>query len=592
MRAGRDLQFGLALDAGGGPALVRVDASALASAAPGAYFELRATVLAVQTDTPADWLADAAVLVTVGRGAADARPAHEAWWAAFWARSYVAVNMSAGSSRARYAGSDDLAPAGRAFVSASSGAAAAAAPAGAGGFQLSRVYTLTRYVHAVQSRGTLWPIKFNGMAFVAAVNHGGGEPDFRDWGGSNWWQNTRMPYGAMLAAGDFDSHRVILEYYANMARLLAPRTALYWNHSGLWTPETHTLFGAYTPYFYGGPGCEAARPAGFPVWLVANECIRLDPGGDSGTGEWALMALDFFAHTGDAAYLPLAYGAADYFMHHFPTNATSGRTVLWPTQVLEGYQCAFDGATGQFVDCCADDTPSISGMLTLFEKLLALPPGVATPAQAAAWRAFSDARMPALPLTQDGSRIAAARVLNSGSTGEGPELYPMHPHRVFTAGRAAAGGRSLALAQATLAASPFARQNEGWNYGLNAAALAGATDLAAALLLARSASPPAAGYRWPGFAPHYQDFDPSADHFALHNRCLLDMLLQSGDDGFTNTTVVLFPAWPCGWDVQAKLWAPLNTTVEIDYQAGALHSLVVTPPSRASAIRWAQCVGQ
>jgi hypothetical protein len=23
----------------------------------------------------------------------------------------------------------------------------------------------------------------------------------RDWGASNWWQNTRLPYGSMLAAG-------------------------------------------------------------------------------------------------------------------------------------------------------------------------------------------------------------------------------------------------------------------------------------------------------------------------------------------------------------------------------------------------------
>ena len=60
--------------------------------------------------------------------------------------------------------------------------------------------------------------------------------DYRDWGFGNWWQNTRLPYGAMVhipifatqitvhmysnpsqvAAGDFDSMRVILDYYMNM----------------------------------------------------------------------------------------------------------------------------------------------------------------------------------------------------------------------------------------------------------------------------------------------------------------------------------------------------------------------------------------
>ena len=79
----------------------------------------------------------------------------------------------------------------------------------------------------------------------------------------------------------------------------------------------------------------------------------------------------------------------------------------------------------------------------------------------------------------------------------------------------------------TVAGSPWTLQNSGWNYGLNAAALAGLADLAAKLLLQRAATPPAQGYRWPGFAPHEQDFDPSSDHFANMNRCLqVRLLLQ------------------------------------------------------------------
>ena len=72
----------------------------------------------------------------------------------------------------------------------------------------------------------------------------------------------------------------------------------------------------------------------------------------------------------------------------------------------------------------------------------------------------------------------------------------------------------------TVARSPWTLQNSGWNYGLNAAALVGMADVAAKLLLQRAATPPAAGYRWAGFAPHEQDFDPSSDHFANMNRCL------------------------------------------------------------------------
>jgi hypothetical protein len=28
-----------------------------------------------------------------------------------------------------------------------------------------------------------------------------------------------------------------------------------------------------------------------------------------------------------------------------------------------------------------------------------------------------------------------------------------------------------------------------------------------------------------------------------------------------NASIVLFPAWPCDWDVDAKLWGPGNTSV-------------------------------
>ena len=74
------------------------------------------------------------------------------------------------------------------------------------------------------------------------------------------------------------------------------------------------------------------------------------------------------------------------------------------------------------------------------------------------------------------------------------------------------------------------------------------------------------------------------------NRALQEMLLQSGDDGFDAPTIVLLPAWPCGWDVAFKLWAPFNTSVEVEYAGGKLVSLNVQPPARAAAVKWATCV--
>ena len=118
----RDNQFGFALDGGSGPALTRASPSVLTSgAASAAPLQLRFTALAVQTASAAEWLTELAAAVSAS--SPDPRPAHEAWWAGFWSRSYVRVNSSQ--------------------------------PGGAG-FGLSQMYALTRYVQAVQSRNTIW----------------------------------------------------------------------------------------------------------------------------------------------------------------------------------------------------------------------------------------------------------------------------------------------------------------------------------------------------------------------------------------------------------------------------------------------------
>ena len=308
------------------------------------------------------------------------------------------------------------------------------------------------------------------------------------------------------------------------------------------------------------------------------------------------MALDYLSYTNDTAlfasrYLRLATQAAEYFMHHFSNRSADGRVVVWPAQVLETYWCTWDVASQAFKDCCANDSPTISGMMTLFEKLLQLPPGVAAPAQVAAWQHFRASLLPPLPLSADGSVIAAAEVVSSGAhNSEGPELYAVHPHRVFTRGREVASGADVGLGRRTVAASGWAGSNQGWNYGINARALIGDAAGAAQQLLERAAMQPAAGYRWPGFAPHLQDFDPSADHYANFNRALQEMLIQSGEDGFEGATIVLFPAWPCEWDVAFKLWGPQNTSVAVDYAGGQLLALTVDPPARAGAVKWAACV--
>lgn len=78
--------------------------------------------------------------------------------------------------------------------------------------------------------------------------------------------------------------------------------------------------------------------------------------------------------------------------------------------------------------------------------------------------------------------------------------------------------------------------------------------------------------------PNY-DWIPDQDHGSVAVMALQTMLLQA-----EAKRILLFPAWPKGWDVEFKLHAPFNTTVEGVYHAGQLGRLKVTPDSRQTDV--------
>jgi hypothetical protein len=108
----------------------------------------------------------------------------------------------------------------------------------------------------------------------------------------------------------------------------------------------------------------------------------------------------------------------------------------------------------------------------------------------------------------------------------------MYPHRVFTAGRKLATGRSLDIALATMAAdASFVQANEaGPTASMRPRSQAPSTRSRHGCHTARcspSCCLEAGGVicPWPAFAPHYQDHDPSADPCGIYNQKFIDMLL-------------------------------------------------------------------
>ena len=56
---------------------------------------------------------------------------------------------------------------------------------------------------------------------------------------------------------------------------------------------------------------------------------------------------------------------------------------------------------------------------------------------------------------------------------------------------------------------------------------------------------------------------------------LQEMLIQTIGD-----RILLLPAWPKDWDVDFKLHAPKQTTVECSLRSGKVTKLIVTPKQR------------
>jgi len=79
-------------------------------------------------------------------------------------------------------------------------------------------YVLQRFMNACSGRGGS-PIKFNGSIFCVEKNPGAspvteeGDPDWRNWGGSYWFQNTRLSYWPMLAGGDSEMADPIIAFF-------------------------------------------------------------------------------------------------------------------------------------------------------------------------------------------------------------------------------------------------------------------------------------------------------------------------------------------------------------------------------------------
>ena len=91
------------------------------------------------------------------------------------------------------------------------------------------------------------------------------------------------------------------------------------------------------------------------------------------------------------------------------------------------------------------------------------------------------------------------------------------------------------------------------------------------------------GARFQAFWVPSADWIPDMDNGGVGMAALQRMVLQC-----EGRQILMLPAWPKDWDLDFKLRAPLDTTVEGVVQGGQLTKLTVTPESRRADVVMAE----
>ncbi len=542
-----DRTFGAAME---GPGLIAAGDLALKSARPMRAGRVDIFVLTERAKTARAWSEDLGrTIERVSRvSIGEARREHEAWWSAFWNRSWIRVS---GSEEAD---------------------------------AVSQGYAMQRWMMACAGRGAM-PAKFNGSLFSIGDYRSDGAPaagpydpakgeltaDFRRWGAGYWFQNQRLLYWPAIAAGDEDVLQPFFAMFRDALPLALDRNRLYYHHAGAAFAETI--------YFWGTPS-NTDFGWGNPDVTMVNPYIRLHIDGNL---ELTAMMLDAWDYTRDEAFarttlVPVAWAVTTYFDQHW--KRVDGKLHFDPSQSLETDRPSVNPA------------PDIAGLMFALPRLLALPERLTTAEQRAMWRKMLD-DLPPLPRgTTNGAgkqpepetgadpngkpilwTAAHWTPTKNGKPGnvENPELYAVFPYRLFGVGLP-----DLELARNTFAARRFPAMTC-WTQGGMDAAILGLTEEARRQVAANFTAYGVERFRW--FWREGHDSEPDMDNGGAGSIALEEMLLQARGD-----KLLLLPAWPKDWDVDFKLHAPGNTRVEGRYVHGRMERLRVTPGSRAKDI--------
>jgi alpha-L-fucosidase 2 len=508
----------------------RVEPLMLRSRSATASHGLEIVTLAYHPSTPARWLEIIKGLIATIQKTSTAvslRQQHERWWGDFWNRSWVYVSAKSEGEQAN-------------------------------AFRVTQAYILQRFMNSCA--GSKWPIKHNGSLFSVG---NADDPDFRRWGGPGFWfQNQRLIYWPMLAAGDFDLLKPWLQMYVDMLPLQQHRTHKYFHHGGAHYPETITFWGAEVSAHYGWqPFEEREQPEAETPYLKYYW---------TGGLELTLLLCEFFAYTNlehfaHKSLIPVASAVLEFFDLHYPRDER-GTIRFEPAQSLETWHEA------------VNPLPEIAGLRYVIDRLLALPENLFHEGDRSRWRRMLG-ELPPIPVGEKNAKqvILPAERFDRHKNSENPELYCIFPYRLFGVGK-----HDLQLAENTFDARLYSLHTC-WSQDDIQLALLGRSEQARQWLIGRAAHECHSESRFPGFWNAFHDWVPDVDHGGVLQMALQLMIMQA-----EGGEIRLLPAWPKGWDVDFKLHAPGQAVVEGSVRGGKLTRLEASSPKGPPKVTVAQ----
>jgi hypothetical protein len=520
-----------------------------------------------QTKTLNDWkqgLKKAMQVVTNNRD--HARKKTRDWWAGFWNRSWICIHP------------ENPDPSNQAWRAA-------------------RNYNLYRYQIGCNAFGE-YPTKFNGgnLTIDARLSSGQGYkgpdygPDWRRWGGGVFTaQNQRLLYWPMLKCGDFDAILPQFELYRKALGGARARVKKHFGHDGAIYSEYNSVPGMAVGSGYGWSEGQRKRGTEIPLGDPRANAARgfndlVEPGIMANAYiayhwesqlEHAYMIMEYHRFTGAdiSKYMPFIENAVIFFDEHYRLRQKlrngkeldpRGKLVIYPSTGCEAYR----GAT--------NPTDVVAGLRACLESILELDDSLLTLRS----KAFYEAFLKTIPDYVFGEingypvikpAMSYVKVINVDAT----QFYPLFPFNRFDL--IGQNRNQMEIFRNTWKYDKTISKGKtySWHHDSIFQARMGLVQEAAEFTLKKLDN---SERRFPTF---WSSGDGLPDHNWGGSAAIgvQEMLMQT-----LGKNIYLLPAWPKQWDVDFKLHAPYNTTIQGKVRDGNVVELKVTPDSRKGVV--------